>query len=505
MIRGASSDAFFEFISYSRTPQNYRLTSFWNDSYKVIAQSSNIISMIKEGKNAEVDQQIGEAYFLRGLMYFYLARNYGRPYYDNPKTNLAVPIVNGTPEDLSNVVLPDRSTVEKVYEQAISDLKKGAELMTIDKGPAYASKTAAHAMLSRVYLFMSGTWANANAEYAAEVVKYSDLAINNGEHALLSRIDFLKANTITPENNSESIFVVKRLASEFSGDNHYYGVGGMYANIGGQGWGEMYASAKYIDLLNETGRNDWYTNKIVDARASFIEPVYLKTDSTVFRFISKTYNKKGVHTSFDYTQAGLSKSGNDYIAKIKNTSDKVVDFPLTASNAAEGIYDITYTDGVTYSGVIDQYIELNRAYPMFYITKSSREGEESHLHSPVITRLAEVYLNRAEAKAKMGDLAGALTDLNLIRERSLPGEGYASLSIDNYQERIEKERHLELAFQAERSYDVYRNGLTLTREYPGAHNSLEVVKSNDFRAIYFIPQDAINSYAPNVLTQNPIN
>ena len=33
--------------------------------------------------------------------------------------------------------------------------------------------------------------------------------------------------------------------------DHYYGIGGMYANIGGMGLGEMYASAKYIDLLNE--------------------------------------------------------------------------------------------------------------------------------------------------------------------------------------------------------------------------------------------------------------
>lgn len=41
----------------------------------------------------------------------------------------------------------------------------------------------------------------------------------------------------TPENNEESIFVVKRVASEYSGYDHYYGIGGMYANIGGMGWG----------------------------------------------------------------------------------------------------------------------------------------------------------------------------------------------------------------------------------------------------------------------------
>ena len=67
----------------------------------------------------------------------------------------------------------------------------------------------------------------------------------------------MKYNQILPENNKESIFVIRRLASEFSGYDHYYGIGGMYANIGGMGWGEMYASAKYLALLDETGRNDF--------------------------------------------------------------------------------------------------------------------------------------------------------------------------------------------------------------------------------------------------------
>lgn len=34
MIRGSSTDAFYEFISFSRTPQNYRLQNFWDYSYK---------------------------------------------------------------------------------------------------------------------------------------------------------------------------------------------------------------------------------------------------------------------------------------------------------------------------------------------------------------------------------------------------------------------------------------------------------------------------------------
>lgn len=499
MIRGGSTDAFFEFISYSRTPANYRLMNFWDYGYKAIAQASNVISMIDEGQSEAIDNQIGECYFIRGLMYFYFVRAYGRPYYQSPETNLGVPIVNGTPDDVNNLNLPDRATVEATYEQVISDLTKAESLMSLDKGPAYASKEAAQAILSRVYLYMSGTYESPNAKYAQLAVDYAGKVIDSHKYSLLSNAEFMKYNTIVPENNDESIFVVKRLASEFSGFDHYYGVGGMYANIGGMGWGEMYASAKYIALLNETGRNDWRPDhyKIVDARAAFIEPTYEEKEdgsgyTEVFRFIVQDSP-----TTLNYIQAPVTHTGNTVTCKDGDNT-----YTLTPVDAGQEIYSINYKDGNTYTGVLDYYISLNRAYPQFYITKCSREGEDTHLHSPVISRLGEIYLNRAEAYAKLGKYSEALLDLNLIRNRSIPGAGYASLDATNAGERIDKERQLELAYQAERSYDVFRNGKALTRHYPGPHKQFEDVPATDYRVTYYIPQDAIDSY-PGTLTQNP--
>ena len=79
-----------------------------------------------------------------------------------------------------------------------------------------------------------------------------------------------------------------------------------------------------------------------------------------------------------------------------------------------------------------------------------------------------MYLNLAECYAKKGDYANAVLNLNVIRERSLPGQGYTSLNASNAAKLIDKERQLELAYEAERSFDVYRNGGTLTRHYPGS-------------------------------------
>ena len=499
MIRGSSTDAFYEFISFSRTPNNYRLQNFWDYGYKAVAQASNVINMIAEGQSEEIDNKLGECYYIRGMMYFYLCRAFGRPYYQAPDKNLGVPIVNGTPDDMDNLELPDRSTVAETYQQAISDLQKAEELMSINQGPAYASKEAAQAMLSRVYLYMSGTYENPNTQYAELAVEYASRVINSGQYSLLPREDFMVYNTKTPEENDESIFVVKRVNSEFSGYDHYYGIGGMYGVIGGMGWGEMYASAEYLDLLNETGRNDWRaeSRNIVDARANFIEPQYYADEdgnyTEVFRFI------KNETTGFNYVQAPITRSGSSITC-----SEGTERYTLTPVDEAQEIYSINYSDGQTYTGVIDDSISLNRVYPMFYIVKCSREGEDSHLHSPIISRLGEVYLNRAEAYAKLGRYSEALADLNLIRERSIIDGGYDVLDASNAAELIDKERQLELAYQAERSYDVFRNGDPLTRRYPGPHNALEDIPATDYRVTYYIPQDAINAYPTNsTLTQNP--
>lgn len=524
VIRGNSTDAFFEFISYSRTPNNYRLQNFWDYGYKAIAQASNIINMIPEGQSDDIDNQLGECYYVRGMMYFYLTRAFGRPYYQAPDKNLGVPIVNGTPDNVFDIAYDDRATVQKSYEQAISDLEKAEKMLTIWKGPAFASKEAAQAMLSRVYLYMSGTYENPNTQYAEKCVEYSNKVLEHSHLSLVSRDRLLQYNQIIPEENPEAIFVIKRLASEFSGYDHYYGVGGMYANIGGMGWGEMYASEKYISLLNEAGRNDWRPDsyKIVDARAAFIEPTYQQDKDEnykpVFRFVHKIpLASSPTGYRLIYEQLPVKIDG-DKITCQENWTVKVGEsekadsmiYTLNVVDKEQDIYSIDYRTyetipGETIEGVLDYYITLNRENPQFYIVKCSREGEDSHLHSPIISRLSEIYLNRAEAYAKLNKLSEALADINTIRGRAIIGGEYASFTdMNDAAEKIDKERTLELAYQAERSFDVFRNGKTLERHYPGPHNQFEDVPATDYRVTYYIPQNAINAY-PGTLTQNPTN
>lgn len=507
MIRGSSTDAFYEFITYSRTPDNYRLQNFWDYGYKAIAQASNIINMAKETDDAEFNSKLGECYYVRGMMYFYLCRAFGRPYYQAPDKNLGVPIVNGTPseDEIGNLSLPDRSTVKETYQQAINDLRTAEKLITTSfSSPDYASKEAAQAMLSRVYLYMSGTYENPNREYADSAIYYADRVIESPNFHLVSREDYMKSARTMPENYSEAIFVIKRLAADFPGSDYYYGIGGMYSNIGGMGWGEMYASAKYLELLDETKRNDWRNGDagIVDARAKFIEPQYITDDNGDYTEVLRFITPNATGTGYTYVQ--LPVNADRTKCSEGNETYTITPF-LDGRTPEEEYYTINY-NGATYTGVIDYQIALNNGYPMFYITKCSREdGLESQLHSPIISRLDEMYLNRAEAYVKKGLLEEARADVNMIRERAINAEaGYdqATFAADAAN-LVDKERQLEMAYQAERSYDVFRNGGTLTRRYPGPHPT-DDVPATDYRVTYYIPQTAINSYpSGSTLTQNP--
>ena len=116
---------------------------------------------------------------------------------------------------------------------------------------------------------------------------------------------------------------------------------------------------------------------------------------------------------------------------------------------------------------------------MFYISKFSGQDGSPTLSSPVMFRLAEIYLNRAEALAKKADVPGAVADLNILLENRLivpEGENLedflydeASITGDEIVDVVLKERRIELAFEGHRIFDLLRNGKDIVRNYWGFH------------------------------------
>lgn len=77
---------------------------------------------------------------------------------------------------------------------------------------------------------------------------------------------------------------------------------------------------------------------------------------------------------------------------------------------------------------------------------------------PVLLRLADIILLKAEAQNETGDLSGALASLNLIRKRAgLPNQ--TASGKEELRAKILKERRLELAFEGHRFDDLVRLGI----------------------------------------------
>lgn len=147
--------------------------------------------------------------------------------------------------------------------------------------------------------------------------------------------------------------------------------------------------------------------------------------------------------------------------------------------------------------------------PVYYINKYNWQEGIANLSSPVILRLAEMYLVRAEANAKLGNDAAAIADVNLIRSRAgLSGNAlYTTGNLKGHATVLEvvlEERRLELAFEAHRPYDLFRNNLPMVRAYPGFHGNNQydlTIQPNDPQVINYIPERE-TGLNPN-LTQNP--
>jgi hypothetical protein len=133
----------------------------------------------------------------------------------------------------------------------------------------------------------------------------------------------------------------------------------------------------------------------------------------------------------------------------------------------------------------------------YYVNKYSGENGVPGLASPKILRYAEVILNRAEARAKQGKYALALADLDLIRARADIAP-IGAVADANVLTEVLNERRRELAFEGHRSFDLFRNQLSLVRIQCNSGLEVNVAgnctvdKASNLR-IYPIPQRELDA------------
>ncbi|MCH7402867.1 RagB/SusD family nutrient uptake outer membrane protein [Belliella kenyensis] len=129
---------------------------------------------------------------------------------------------------------------------------------------------------------------------------------------------------------------------------------------------------------------------------------------------------------------------------------------------------------------------------VFETTKFFSRGGINNLDNVPVIRVSELYLNKAEAHARLGQNLQANENLNIIRERA--GLQAMDLEGESLIEEILKQRRLELSFEGHRSFDLKRLGLDIVKEFG-------TIPFEDFRTLARIPirEVDINSN----LEQNP--
>ena len=157
---GSPTGATQFFYTNTVLPANGTVAGWWSFSYNQIYAANTVYEGVNASTKltqADKDQLMGEALFVRGLVHFYLVTLYG-----------AVPYVTTTDYEQNQAV--SRMATTEVYSRIIADLEMAKTLLPA----AYfggtrirPNKFVASALLARVYLYNGN---NAEASNAASAV-----------------------------------------------------------------------------------------------------------------------------------------------------------------------------------------------------------------------------------------------------------------------------------------------------------------------------------------------
>lgn len=154
------------------------------------------------------------------------------------------------------------------------------------------------------------------------------------------------------------------------------------------------------------------------------------------------------------------------------------------------------TDDLRRAHWVGSMSDLDNTITLFFAYKYKADiNVTESVEYSILFRLAEQYLIRAEARAHLGDIVGAQTDVNAIRTRAGLPQTTAD-TVDELLEAIIQERRMELfTEQGLRWFDLRRTGI--------ADQTLGVLKANWQATDILLPIPETELEAnPNLLPQN---
>ena len=409
---------------------------------------------------------IGQARALRAILYFDLARMFGD-----------VPLITVPTEEN----LP-RTAASEVYKQIFEDLKYAAANIPADAFPlenrenndGRITKYAAEALMARAYLYYTGYYGQENEGCTKqEAIDALEDIINNGGYEL--------------EANYADLFMPACTKDASNGTNY--------------AWDTTF-KGKYYN--NGDWQSDISKEVILNLKFSATADYNGNADGNVFQVYLGPRNKCATSVNIASGWGACSVT-----QKFVNTYKDDPRFNACVWSCADAGFAADVNDTYEYTGY------YTRKYaPMCFSDGTRQEvgfelGEQhmniTYYQDWTVMRYADVLLMHSE-------LTGTNTGLNMVHQRSCPGETL-SYSIEN----IRKERAIEFAFEGIHFWDLMRyekDGAYAGRAIAEAQNGAKVMNGgvetttsfnvenfNAKKGLMQIPNTQI-TLSGGVLTQN---
>jgi hypothetical protein len=366
----------------------YALPTFWNNAYVGIARANAALEVIPTAEakgvltTALANRLKGEALFLRGMTYYYLAGTFG-----------------GVPLELkaeTNGLTP-RSTQDQVFKQVVADMQQAEQLL--DSKTTLAQTDLGRATKGAAYGFEGAAqmWLK---NYTAALAAFNNPEVTNNYHLLPNFVD---VGEYDHQNSDESLFEVQFMITGSQSWDGGWQDGGEEAWIDDFSWPQEISGFGY-DYGNP---GLWYSYQPGDLRRA--ATISGPGDTLVSPgIIAKWGGIKG----YAVVQANYQSNPTVY----SDGNGHPINSVGTAAHPWYG------TDGTPRSGY---YCSKKWRDP----TLTGANGTSAIFggQNQILLRYAEILLDRAECKIRTGDVAGGEADLKLVRDRAWGGAGKAPL------------------------------------------------------------------------------
>lgn len=378
---------------------------------------------------------MGEAYFFRAYCYFELVQLYGDA------------ILVKEPIDLDNEKLyGKRDNRLDVIKSCVNDLKNAAELLP--ETPAEAgrvSKYTAYAFLSRVALY-EGTWQKYHNNNTSEAKALFQTAADAAEQVMnCGQYELFYSDALGGRDSYRYMFILENVQCNPAGltkaDNKEY-----------------ILAKRHDEVLKKIGLN------ITHATASAFYPT------------RKLANMYRCQDGLPISKSPLFKGYSTMTSEFDNRDNRMNGTLLKMDQKYwnnDGSWRTAWddTDLVT---ALSANVRSNTGYSTYKWATERQVADASEGYDFPVIRLAEIYLNYAEA---VYELNGKITDeqldasLNLVRRRSNPtmtklSNNLVSANGLDMLEEIRAERTVELFHEGFRIDDLKR-WKTAETEMPG--------------------------------------